>query len=60
MLRDKVCSCDVCGSEIAKGERYVVSKIPKHQIGIVEELMAATEPEMRPHTRAEAERVACA
>lgn len=48
MLKDNFRSCDVCGSEIPKGERYVVSKIPKHRLQLIEELMPGIEPDMRP------------
>ena len=48
MLKDNFRSCDVCGSEIAQGERYVVSKIPKHRLQLIEELMPGIEPDMRP------------
>ena len=48
MLKDNIRSCDVCGSEIPTGERYVVSKIPKHRLQLIEELMPGIEPDMRP------------
>ena len=48
MLKDNIRSCDVCSSEIPTGERYVVSKIPKHRLQLIEELMPGIEPDMRP------------
>lgn len=39
---------DVCGSEIPTGERYVVRKIPKQRLQIIEELTTGIEPGMRP------------
>jgi hypothetical protein len=32
MFKNYLRSCDVCGSEIPKGERYVVSKITKRAL----------------------------
>ena len=48
MLKNLLRSCDVCGSEIPKGERYVVSKITKHRLQFIEDLMPGIEPDMLP------------
>lgn len=48
MFKNNLRSCDVCGSEIPKGERYVVSKIPKQHLQLIEELTPGIEPDMRP------------
>ena len=47
MFKNNFRSCDVCGSEIPKRERYVVRKIPKHRLRIIEELTPGIEPDMR-------------
>ena len=48
MLKNHLRSCDVCGSAIPKGERYVVSKFTKHRLQVIEQLMPGIEPDMRP------------
>lgn len=48
MLKHNLRSCDVCGSEIAEDEPYVLSKIPKHRLQLIEELTPGIEPDMRP------------
>jgi len=45
MLRDGQRSCDVCGASIPKGEKYVVSKVPREKARLFLEAMEAN-PEM--------------
>ena len=54
MLRDVGRLCDVCGYNILKGEKYIVSKVPKTNAQTILEMTQAN-PETAPTTTVDSE-----